>query len=289
MPLYGEVETLSPLIRRVTANNPGPFTGTGTGTHIVGHGEVAVLDPGPDDPAHVTALLRALGGERVSAILVTHTHRDHSPASRALAAATGAPIVGCAPVVSNAPRGAPDGFANTLSEAFDADYVPDRICVDEDVIEGPGWRLEAIATPGHSSNHLAFALPQERALFTGDHVMGWSTSVVAPPDGEMADYLASLAKLQTRDDTVYHPTHGDPVTEPQRLVRGLTLHRRQREGAILAILGNAPATIPALVAAMYASVDPRLHGAAGLSVLAHLIMLERLGQVCREGERWARA
>ena len=285
MPVYGEVEHLSPLIRRVTANNPGPFTGTGTGTHLIGHGAVAVIDPGPDDDAHVAALLRALAGERVAAIVITHTHRDHSPAARALAAATGALIVGCAPLVHDDPRETPYG----LNEAFDLGYAPDRVLADGEIVEGDGWSLQALATPGHASNHLAFALPQERALFTGDHVMGWSTSVVAPPDGDMADYMTSLARLQGRDDAVYHPTHGEPVTEPQRLVRGLILHRRQREAAILSLLANAPATVPALVATMYAGVDARLHGAAGLSVLAHLIALERAGAVRREGEDWARA
>jgi len=285
VPLYGEVEHLSPLIRRVTAHNPGPFTGPGTGSHIIGHGEIAVLDPGPDDSNHVTALLRATQGERIAAILITHTHRDHSPAARALAEASGAPVMGCAPLVRDVPRGTPDRFA----DAFDKTYAPDRVLADGETVEGPGWRMEALATPGHASNHLAFALPQERALFTGDHVMGWATSVVAPPDGDMADYLASLARLQTRDDLVYHPTHGDPVTEPQRLVRGFILHRRQREAAILALLAEGPATVPALVAKMYAAIDPRLHGAAGLSVLAHLIALERGGAVVREGDVWAAA
>jgi len=285
VPLYGEVEHLSPLIRRVTAHNPGPFTGPGTGSHIIGHGEIAVLDPGPDDSNHVAALLRATQGERIAAILITHTHRDHSPAARALAEASGAPVMGCAPLVRDVPRGTPDRFA----DAFDKTYAPDRVLADGETVEGPGWRMEALATPGHASNHLAFALPQERALFTGDHVMGWATSVVAPPDGDMADYLASLARLQTRDDLVYHPTHGDPVTEPQRLVRGFILHRRQREAAILALLAERPATVPALVAKMYAAIDPRLHGAAGLSVLAHLIALERGGAVVREGDVWAAA
>jgi len=285
VPVYGAVETLSPLIRRVTAHNPGPFTGTGTGSHIIGHGDVAVLDPGPNDAAHVAALLRATQGERIAAILITHTHRDHSPASRALAAASGAPVIGCAPLVHDVPRGTPD----RLSEAFDLTYFPDRVLADGESVEGPGWRLEALATPGHASNHLAFALVQERALFTGDHVMGWATSVVAPPDGDMADYLASLARLQARDDLVYHPAHGDPVNEPQRLVRGLILHRRQREAAILALLDKRPSTVPTLVATMYARVDPRLHGAAGLSVLAHLIALERGGAVVREGDAWAPA
>lgn len=280
MPIYGVAERLSPLVRRVTANNPGPFTGPGTGSHIVGQGRVAVLDPGPDDPAHVATLLAALDGESIEAILVTHTHRDHSPAARALAAATGAPVLGCA-------RLAPGGPA---AEAFDADYAPTRVLADGEAVEGPGWTLTALATPGHASNHLAFALPQERALFTGDHVMGWSTTVVAPPDGDMGDYLASLEALIARDDLIYHPTHGDPIINPQRHARGLLLHRRQREGSILMRLREGASTVPALVAAMYAGVDPRLHGAAGASVLAHLLDLRRRGLVRDAGDGvWERA
>ena len=281
VPLYGEVEHLSPLIRRVTARNASPFTGTGTGSHIIGHGEIAVLDPGPANDAHVAALLDATRGERIAAILITHTHRDHSPGARALSEATGAPVIGCAQVTA-----IPDGSGG---EAFDRDYAPTHVLADGETIEGPGWHMEAIATPGHASNHLAYALLQERALFTGDHVMGWATSVVAPPDGDMAHYMASLARLQARDDLVYHPTHGDPVTEPQRLVRGLALHRRQREASIVALLAERPASVRALVGSMYAGTDLRLHGAAGMSVLAHLIALERQGGVRREGDSWALA
>lgn len=269
MPLYGVAERLSPLVRRVTALNVGPFTGSGTGSHVIGQGRVAVIDPGPDDAAHVAALLHALDGETVAAVLVTHTHRDHSPAARALADVTGAPILGCAPLDPGGPT----------VDAFDADYAPTRVLVEGETVEGPGWTLSALATPGHASNHLAFALAEERALFTGDHVMGWSTTVIAPPDGNMGDYLASLEKLIARDDLIYHPTHGEPIMQPQRHARGLLLHRRQREGAILARLREAASTVPALVAAMYAGVDTRLHDAAGASVLAHVLDLEHRGLV----------
>lgn len=279
---YGRVEGVSPLVRRVLAHNPGPFTYTGTGTYLVGHGTVAIVDPGPDDADHVAALLAAVAGETVSHIVVTHTHRDHSPAAPAVKAATGATIVGCAPLVL-------DDLGPRADAGFDATYAPDRVLADGDSVAGPGWTLTALHTPGHTSNHLCFALAEERALFSGDHVMGWSTTVVAPPDGDMAAYIASLRLLLDRDDAVYYPTHGSPVTEPQRLVRGLITHRKQRESQILARLAEGATTVAALVAAMYASVDPRLHPAAGLSVTAHLIDLRARGQVAAEGERWALA
>jgi glyoxylase-like metal-dependent hydrolase (beta-lactamase superfamily II) len=280
---YGRLEPRSPLVRRLLARNPSPFTFTGTGTFVVGAagGAVAVIDPGPDDPAHISALIEALAGETVSHIVVTHTHMDHSPAAPALKAATGARIVGCAPLVlsDDGPR---------ADAGFDATYAPDEVLVDGDHIEGPGWTLTAVATPGHTSNHLCFALEQEKALFTGDHVMGWSTTVVAPPDGDMAAYMASLEKLMARDDAIYHPTHGEAVTDPQRFVKHLLAHRRQRENQILRAIGEGLVTIPAMVAAMYAMVDKRLHPAAGRSVLAHLIDLERRGLVARADDRWAR-
>jgi len=276
---YGRVEAMSPLIRRVLARNPSPFTYTGTGTYIVGHGTVAVIDPGPDDAAHVDALLAAVAGETVSHIVVTHTHRDHSPAAIAVKAATGASVVGCAPLVLSdaGPR---------ADAGFDASYAPDVVLGDGASVAGHGWTLAALATPGHTSNHLCFALHEEAALFTGDHVMGWSTTVVAPPDGNMTAYMASLGLLLDRHDRVYYPTHGAPVTEPQRFVRGLMTHRRQRETQILTALMAGPAAVTVLVAGMYAGVDPRLHPAAGLSVLAHLIDLEQRGRVQRDGEAW---
>lgn len=279
---YGMLASRSPLVRRLLARNPSPFTFTGTGTFVVGSGTVAVIDPGPDDPAHIAALLDALAGETVSHIVITHTHMDHSPAAPALKAATGALIVGCAPLAlsDDGPR---------ADAGFDASYAPDQVMADGDSIHGPGWTLTAVHTPGHTSNHLCFALPQEKALFTGDHVMGWSTTVVAPPDGDMADYMASLQKLIGRDDAIYHPTHGEPVTDPQRFVKHLLAHRRQREGQILRAMDEGLVTIPAMVAAMYAMVDKRLHAAAGRSVLAHLIDLESRGQVARAGDVWSRA
>ncbi len=276
---YGQVEPVSPLVRRVLAHNPGPFTYTGTGTYIVGRGTVAIVDPGPDDPAHVAALLAAVAGETVSHLVVTHTHRDHSPAAPAVKAATGAQVVGCAPLVL-------DDLGPRADAGFDRSYAPDHVLADGDRVEGPGWTLAALHTPGHTSNHLCFALAEEKALFSGDHVMGWSTTVVAPPDGDMAAYMASLRLLLDRDDAVYYPTHGAPVTEPQRLVRGMIAHRRQRENQILARLGDGAATVPAMVATMYASIDPRLHPAAGLSVTAHLIDLRDRGLVASSGDEW---
>jgi glyoxylase-like metal-dependent hydrolase (beta-lactamase superfamily II) len=272
--------TLEPLVRRLLAPNPSPFTYTGTETYLVGRGEVAVIDPGPDLSDHVDATLAATQGERISAILCTHTHRDHSPASRALQAATGAPIIGCAPLTL-------DDDGPRADAAFDADYRPDRVLADGAIVSGPGWALEAVATPGHTSNHLCFALHESKALFSGDHIMGWSTTVVSPPDGDMADYMASLDRLLTRDDRIYYPAHGDPVKEPQRFVRAIAAHRRQRERQILDLLEQEAQPIPAMVSAMYRGIDPRLHGAAGRSVLAHLIDLEARDRVWRDGDNWA--
>lgn len=275
----GTIEQLSPLVRRILAPNPSPFTYSGTQTYVVGTGEVAVIDPGPDLPEHLDALKRALKGRRVAAIVCTHTHRDHSPASRPLKAMTGAPIVGCAPLTleDEGPRS---------DAAFDPDYRPDRVLADGEALSGPGWTLEAVATPGHTSNHLCLALPEEQALFTGDHVMGWSTTVVSPPDGDMALYMQSLERLLARDDAVYYPAHGPAIDRPQRLVRGLIGHRKQREGQILRRLKRGEERISDMVAQMYKGVDPRLHPAAGRSVLAHLLDLEARGLVRQEGEEW---
>lgn len=276
---WGKLVQRTPLVRRLLAHNPSPFTFTGTGTFVVGNGTVAVIDPGPADPDHIAALLTGLAGETVSHIVVTHTHMDHSPAAPAVQAATGARIVGCAPLVlsDDGPR---------ADAGFDPSYAPDIVMVEGDSVAGPDWTLTALATPGHTSNHLCFALPQEQALFTGDHVMGWSTTVVAPPDGDMAEYMASLRKLLDRDDAVYHPTHGEPVTDPQRFVRGLITHRKQRETQILKLLGEAPHSIPTMVAVMYRLVDTRLHPAAGRSVLAHLLDLRSRGIVVDAGGDW---
>ena len=278
-PAVGRVVELDPLVRRVLAGNAGPFTHTGTQTHIVGRGAVAIIDPGPDDPAHVQALLDAVSGETVAVIVCTHTHRDHSPAARPLAAATGAPVIGCAPITL-------DDAGPRADASFDAHYAPDRILADGERVAGPGWTLEAVATPGHTSNHLAFALPEAGALFSGDHVMGWSTTVVSPPDGDMGAYLASLDRLLERDDRIYYPAHGDAIESPQRYVRHLAGHRRQRETQILRLLGDGVSAIPDMVARMYVGLDPRLHPAAERSVLAHLLHLGERAQAWKEGDRW---
>lgn len=275
------VETVHPLIRRVLAPNPSAFTYHGTQTYVVGRGEVAVIDPGPLVDTHVEAILAATAGESIAFILCTHTHRDHSPAAGVLAERSGARIVGCAPLVL-------DDDGPRADAAFDTTYRPDAIMTDGDHVGGPGWTLKAVATPGHTSNHLCFALPEARALFTGDHVMGWSTTVISPPDGDMTDYMTSLARLIDRDDAIYYPAHGDPIENPRRFVRGLMGHRKQREGQILRQLDQADRTIPDLVGAMYAGIDPGLHGAAGRSVLAHLLDLQRQARVEHEGGTWRR-
>ena len=264
----GQLATLSPLVRRIVAPNAGPMTFRGTCTYVVGRGDVAVIDPGPDLPDHIDALLFALDGERVAQIVVTHTHRDHSPGARLLKARTQAPIVGCAPYwPARPPRQAEAG---SVAASNDSDHRPDRILADGDLVEGAGFTLQAIATPGHTMNHLAFALPQEKALFSGDHVMAWSTTVISPPTGSMEAYIASLDRLRDRDDVVYWPGHGGPVRDPQRFVRALLHHRRQREHAILGRLAAGDRSIETIVAATYESLDPRLRRAAAMSVLAHL-------------------
>jgi len=276
----GLCEQPEPLVRRVLAPNASPFTYTGTQTYLVGTPEgLAVIDPGPAEPAHLAALEAAIGNAPVLAICCTHTHRDHSPAAAPLSARTGAPVTGCAPLVlqSDEPR---------ADAPFDPDYRPGRVLADGEAIRGPGWTLTALATPGHTSNHLCYALQESSALFTGDHVMGWSTTVVAPPDGDMADYMASLERLHARDDRIYYPAHGPAVTNPRQLVRGMIGHRRQRERQILKLLGRNPDGIPGLVPQMYKSIDERLWPAAAQSVKAHLLDLERRGLVARSGETW---
>ncbi len=270
---------LHPLVRRLTAPNPSAYTATGTQTYLVGRGELAVIDPGPDIPEHLSRIMAEAVGGRIVAILCTHSHRDHSPASRALQGMTGAPSGG-APALDPAGAGSgPDG-------AFDLAYRPDRAMADGEALRGEGWTLEAVATPGHTSNHLCFALRQAEGLFSGDHVMGWSTSVVIPPDGSMADYFRSLDKLIGRSERVYWPGHGDPVENPQRFVTALAGHRRQREGQIVRRLERAPAAVAEMVDEMYAGLPPALRGAARHSVLAHLIDLEGRAVVARDGERW---
>jgi glyoxylase-like metal-dependent hydrolase (beta-lactamase superfamily II) len=261
------------MVRRLVAPNASPFTFNGTCTYIVGAGRVVIVDPGPEDDAHLSALLAAVEGEQVDTILVTHTHRDHSVGVGKLRAATGARVIGAAPFT---PRG--DGQAG-LDSAHDRDYSPDAILADGERWRGFGCTIEAVATPGHCSNHLCFALLDEGALFSGDHVMAWSTSVVAPPDGSMRDYMDSLEKLRGRSETIYWPGHGGPVTEPQRYLRALALHRRQREASILNALAGGPQTIPALVAKVYLGLNASLTHAAGLSTLAHLEHLSERGLV----------
>ena len=276
----GVPDRIAPLVRRVIADNPGPFTFTGSGTYIVGEGEVAVIDPGPDRDAHLNALLAALKGERVTHILVTHTHSDHCGLARKFADAAGAPVYGYgAHPVREKKHDAP-----ALDEGADYSYAPDEVIGDGAVIEGPDWRIEAAHTPGHLSNHLCFALPEHKALFTGDHIMGWATTVVAPPDGDMTAYLDSLDKLLARDDEIYFPTHGAPIANPKRFVRAVKTHRLMRDAQIVNQLKKGRTSIKDITTAMYADVDKRLHGAAAMNVLAHLIRLVRNGAVICDGE-----
>lgn len=283
-PAYGEAVQAAPLVQRVTAANPSPFTFAGTGTYIVGSRRVAVIDPGPDDPAHVAALLRSLEGRTVTHICVTHTHSDHSPASRALAAATGAPILGFGPHPPiDARRGGPESGA-VEEEPGDWAFIPDVTLTDGDVLAGDGWTLECLHTPGHISNHLCFALAEDRGLFTGDHIMGWSSTIIPPPDGNLGDYLRSLQLLIDRGDRdeEYWPTHGPPITSPVRYARALLAHRHRRTAQILECLRDGPATIPELVARMYTDTPKMLHPAAERSVLAHLIHLGEQDRVTSE-------
>jgi glyoxylase-like metal-dependent hydrolase (beta-lactamase superfamily II) len=277
-PPEARLTQLSPLLRRLIADNGGPFTFTGTCSYIVGQGRVAIVDPGPaDKPAHLSALLEAVRGESVSHIVVTHTHRDHSPAARALKAATGAPIVGCGP--HRPARRSAGEEVSVLDSGGDRDHVPDLLMGEGDAVTGPGWTLSAIATPGHTANHLTFALPQENALLSGDHVMAWSTTIVAPPDGSMADYMASLQHLSSFEHAIYWPGHGGPVREPMRYLRGLMTHRRQRERLIFEAVKGGARDIKAIVASAYPAIAPALAGAASLSTLAHLEWLVERGEV----------
>jgi len=274
----GEAVTLSPLVRRIVCDNPGPFTYKGTSTYIVGRGDVAIIDPGPEDERHLQAILAALDGESISHILITHTHRDHSPLAARLKALTGAATYAQGPHGG----GKADEGALRLDAAGDHDFLPDHRLADGDVIEGEGFSLEAVFTPGHTANHMAFALREEQALFSGDHVMAWSTSVIAPPDGNMADYFASLQKLLEREETVYWPGHGPERREPKSFVKAFIAHRRMREAAILARIKAGERTIPGIVRAVYAGIDERLHGAAALSTFAHVEHLIAQGKVRSE-------
>lgn len=274
------VATLTPRVRRVLAPNRGAFTYTGTCSYVVGEGDVAIVDPGPDDPRHLAALLAAIAGERLRYVLVTHTHRDHSPAARPLREATGAVIAGCAPY---APARGIGVKGPGLDAAHDAQYAPDIVLGEGDRLELGAATLETLETPGHTANHLCFALREERALFTGDHVMAWATTVIAPPDGSMRDYMASIERLRGRDDAVYWPGHGEPVRDPPRYLRALVHHRRAREAAILQRLGAGDATIAEMVARIYEGVDRRLHGAAAMTVFAHLEDLVARGLAKSDG------
>jgi glyoxylase-like metal-dependent hydrolase (beta-lactamase superfamily II) len=268
---YGRADPVSPLIRRLVARNPGPFTYLGTGTYIVGHGEVAVIDPGPAMDEHLDAILAATRGERVTHILTTHTHNDHSPLAPALKARTGAAIYGLPD------PGDPSG------EHGDLDFRPDIRVQDGLEIAGPGWTLRALSTPGHASNHMAYALVEENALLVGDHIMGWSTTVVSPPDGDMGAYYASLDRVQAQGFDVLWPSHGPPVFEVSSFIDAYRAHRLEREAQILAQLAAGQGRIAGMLQALYASVDPRLHPAAARSVLAHLIHLVRTGQAQAAG------
>jgi glyoxylase-like metal-dependent hydrolase (beta-lactamase superfamily II) len=280
-PPEGKLTRLSPLLRRLIAGNGGPFTFTGTCSYIIGQGRVAILDPGPAaNTAHIEGLLAAVRGETVTHIVVTHTHRDHSPAARELKARTGAPIVGCGP--HRPARHRADGLTDGLDSGGDREHVPDVPMQDGDAVTGPGWTLRALATPGHTANHLAFALPEENALLSGDQVMAWSTTVIAPPDGSMADYMASLRHLLTLEHAIYWPGHGGPVREPSRYVRGLITHRRQRERMILDAVKGGAESVAAIVAAAYPAIDPKLAGAAAMSTLAHLQFLIEQGLATSE-------
>ena len=274
---YAILEELEPGIARVLAHNPSAFTYYGTQTYLLGTNNVAVVDPGPDLPEHVDALVDAVGGRKVVAIMCTHTHRDHSPAARPRADRIGAPIIGCAPL-------ALETVGPRADAAFDGDYAPERVLADGETLDVDGHPVTAIATPGHTSNHLCYAY--RGALITGDHVMGWSTTVVVPPDGDMAAYMASLDKLRQRDDRVYYPAHGPAVTNPQQYVRHLVGHRMQRERQILGLVGQQVRTITDIVTNAYPGLDPRLTAAAGGSVLAHLLDLERRGLVERREDQW---
>ena len=268
-----------PGLARLLAPNPSPYTHEGTWVHLIGDRELAIIDPGPDLSGHVEAMLAAIDGRPVAAILITHTHRDHSPAARALKAATGAPVVGCAPLDIDSLSGA--------EASFDHDYAPDRVLADGESFMVDGHRLTALHTPGHTSNHLCFADDERGIVFTGDHVMGWSTSVVVPPDGSMGAYLRSLDKLRQRTgDRIYYPAHGPAVPDPQRLVRGIMSHRMQRERQLVRLLEDGSSTISELAEAAYPALDARLLPAARGSVWAHLVDLEERGLVQHENEQW---
>jgi glyoxylase-like metal-dependent hydrolase (beta-lactamase superfamily II) len=274
---YGKSEQVSPLIRRVIANNPGPFTYVGTGTYIIGKGDVAVIDPGPDLPEHLDAILAATAGETITHILITHHHSDHSPLAAPLKAKTGAIIYGCAVAHPEAEDDGP-----RMEAGHDANFQPDVSVCSGGEIAGPGWTFEAIPTPGHTSNHICYALKEENALFCGDHIMGWSTTVITPPDGNMTDYLASLALIRARNFEVLWPTHGPPIREVTPFIDAYVAHRQERVDQILNALKAGPAKIGELVPTLYADVDPKLWAPASRSMLAAMIHLVRQGQLATD-------
>jgi glyoxylase-like metal-dependent hydrolase (beta-lactamase superfamily II) len=276
-----QVQELAPSVRAIAADNPGPFTFKGTVTYIVGRDRVAIIDPGPDDAAHVAALLDAVRGETVTHIFVTHTHRDHSPAAAKIKVATGAKVFAQGP--HRLARPLHTGEMRRLDASADLDFRPDTALADGETVSGHGWTLEAVTTPGHSANHMAFAFKEANLLFAGDHVMAWSTTIVAPPDGAMTDYMASLQKLVRRSEPLYLSGHGAPVRDAPRYVQYLIRHRQAREASILHRLAKGAADIPTIVRAVYIGLDPRLVGAAALSVLAHLEELVARGAVTTEG------
>jgi glyoxylase-like metal-dependent hydrolase (beta-lactamase superfamily II) len=278
----GVVEQVRPGVRWILCNNPSLFTFTGTVSYIVGEGKVAIIDPGPNDEAHAAALLNAVRGETVTHILVTHTHRDHSPNTARIKAATGATVYAEGPHRSSRPRY--DSEKISTESGADREFKPDLQVKDGEIIEGSGWALQAVTTPGHTANHTAFAWPERKTLFVGDHVMGWSTSIVAPPDGSMVDYMASLDKLTARAEDLYFSGHGPEIPDAKRYVRFLVRHRQAREASILHRLAKGEADIPTLVRAIYIGIDPRLTGAAGYSVLAHLEDLVARGVVATDGD-----
>ncbi len=276
-PSYGEIEHITKNIRRITAPNPAPFTFKGTGTYIIGHGKVAVIDPGPDIPSHIDAILTSLCDEQISHILITHNHKDHSPAAKPLAAKCGAKIYGfdvCKQQLADI----------DAEEGIDKNYTPDILLKDGDIINGMNWTIEAIHTPGHLSNHICFAYREEQSLFTGDHVMGWSTTIISPPDGNMADYLESLEKLRQRDDKIYYPTHGLPIKNPKQFVTQLIGHRLRRDKEIKKAISGGACTIDEIVGVIYAMIDKKLYLAASRTIFAHLIRLVELGDVKCDGK-----
>ena len=278
---YGRPDQVSPLIRRVIANNPGPFTFLGTGTYIVGRGEAAVIDPGPGDPAHLAAILAAVEGERVTHIVITHHHSDHSPLAGPLKAATGATIYGCAVA-----HPAEDDTGVKMEAGHDLAFKPDISLCRGGEISGPGWTLKAIPTPGHTSNHLCYGLPEENACFTGDHIMGWSTTVITPPDGDMTDYIASLNAIRARGFATLWPTHGPPIRDVDAFIGAYLEHRQERIDQIVSALKAGPAKIADLVPRLYADVDPKLWPAASRSMLAAMIHLVRAGKLVADGETY---